>query len=193
MEGLRLAAFVISFLQRFFGFTREAILTAREPSKLYDIALSWRPLLGRQENFFLQVFDVPFSTGKPTRPLLSVVNIKHTDHDINHAIGVIPAQEERTLRVYFAENFDFQKLLPVSISPLTKSAPITSQWSSFSEPSHWEIDSYNFSLKPMLRGYFKDSYIDSVSIAAGTVRRTMKCMFHSMENGRVICKHISHA
>jgi hypothetical protein len=186
-------SFVISFVRRSLSFTQEAILTAREPSKLYDIALSWRPLLGRQQNFFLQVFDVPFSTGKPARPLLEVVNIEHTDHDINHAIGVIPAQEERTLRVYFVENFDIQKLLPVAISPLTESAPITSQWGSFSERSHWEIDSYNLSLKPMLRGYFKDSYIDSVSIAAGTVRRTMKCMFHSLEDGRVICKHISHA
>jgi hypothetical protein len=188
MDPLSATAFVL----RFFNFAQEAILTARERSKLYDIALSWRPLLDRQQDFFLQIFDVPFSTGKPKRPLLAVINIKDTDHDINQVIGVLPAQEERTLRVYFAENFDFSRSSLVPVSPLTESASIISQWSSFSERSHWEIDSYKLSPKPRLRGYLKDSYIDSVSIAAGTVRRTMKCSFHSMEDGRVICKHIPH-
>lgn len=191
MEPLFLASSIISITRRFLSFTQQAILTAREPSKLYDIALSWRPL-GNQQNFFLQIFDVPFCTGRPARPIRLVTNIKHTDHDIDDSIRAIPAQEERNLRVYFTENFDFQKLLPVAIFPLTESAPITSQWSLFPEQIHWEIDSYNLSLEPMLRGYFEDSYIDSVSIAAGTVRRTMKCAFHSMDNGRLICKHILH-
>jgi hypothetical protein len=177
---------------RFLSFAQTAILTARERSKLYDISLSWRPLLDSQQNFFLQVFDVPFSTGKPTRPLRAVINIRDTDHDVSQVIGVLPAQEGCTLRVYFAENFDPQELLPITVSPLTESASITSQWSSFSERSHWEIDLCKLSLKPRLRGYLKDSYIDSVSIAAETVRRTMKCVFHSMEDGRVICKYISH-
>jgi hypothetical protein len=112
---------------------------------------------------------------------------------MNQAIGVLPAQEERTLRVYFAENLDFQEFLPVAVPPLSESASIISQWISFSERSHWEIDSYKLSLESMLRGYSKDSYIDSVSIAAGTVRRTMKCNFHSLEDGGVICKHTPRA
>jgi hypothetical protein len=198
MDPITIASWTLRVAARFFSFTEEAILTAHEPSKLYDTALSWRPLLsrqqnpplGRQQNFFRHVFDVPIPTGKPVN---AVANIKHADHDTNHAIGVIPAQEEHTLCVYFVENFDSEGLPPITRSLLTESAPITSQWSSFSDQSHWEIDSYNLSLKPMLRGYSKDPYIDSVSIAAGTIRKTMKCVFHSEENGRVICKHISHA
>jgi hypothetical protein len=198
MEVTELAFAILPAVDRFVGFTREAILTAREPSKLYDTALSWRPLLRRQpfrrqQNSFRHVFDVPLSTGKPVKSLLTVTKIKNADDDTNHAIDVIPAQEEHTLRVYFVENFDSEQLSPVTISPLTESGPITSQWSSFSDQSHWEIDSYNLSLKPMLRGYSKDPYIDSVSIAAGTIRKTMKCVFHSKENGRVICKLFSHA
>jgi hypothetical protein len=192
---------VIGFAAKFVEFTQEAILTAHEPSKLYDTALSWRPLLsrqqnppfGRQQNFFRHVFDVPLSTRKPFKPSLTVTNIKHADHDTNHAIDVIPAQEEHTLRVYFVENFDSEQLSPVTISPLTESAPITSQWNPFSEPSHWETDSYNLSLKPMLRGYSNDPYIDYVSIAARTIRKTMKCVFHSLENGRLRCKYFPHA
>jgi hypothetical protein len=32
------------------------------------------------------------------------------------------------------------------------------------------------------------AYIDSASIAAGTIRRTMRCAVEVKDNGRIICK-----
>jgi hypothetical protein len=164
-----------------------------EPSKLYDTALSWRPLLSKKENFFLQIFDIPLSTGKPSRTFLKVGDTE----DLDHAMRGMPAQAERTIRVFFV-GFSPSRGGPVIRFIMSDSASITSQWSSSSQQNHWEIDCYKFSLKTMLRGYDARSYgarsyIDSVSIAAGTIRQTMKCEFKTKNNGRIICKHIPHA
>jgi hypothetical protein len=170
--------------------TSDAILLLGEPSKLYDTAISWRPLLSERENSFLQIFDIPLSTGKPSGIFPKVGNTE----DTGQAMRGNPAQAERTIRVFLREKL-YSQGVPVARPALTDSASKTSQWSLSSEQNHWEIDTYKLSLKTMLRGYGAGSYsyIDSVSIAAGTVRQTMKCSFHTQKNGRIICKHIPHA
>ncbi|CAI6335445.1 unnamed protein product [Periconia digitata] len=142
-----------------------------ERLKLYDIDDSWTPASGTTPNF-VQVYDIPLSTGKPGKPYL------------NHGVEEIPVQTEHTIRIYF----EVESERPYRLDqPLSTS--ITSQWGRLLGPTqqtYWEIESYHFSLKPMLSGFTYGIYIDSLAITARTIRKTFRCRFHSTGDDRVL-------
>ena len=172
----------------------------REPSKLYDTTNSWKPLLRGEQNF-LEILDIPFSLGKLARLRKKVTNIMNVDD----ALKDLPIQDIDTIRVYFVENLDLRahfvenlgadkESLPIATPSFAGSPAMISQWGFSSKRVRWETCSYRLSLEPTLRGAEmktgEHSYIDSTSIAVGTIRRTLRCMVISID-GRIICKYIS--
>ena len=160
------------------------------PSALYDTSTSWKPLLGAGQNF-LEVLDIPFSPGEPARLLRKVTDIDN----VNDAFRDLPTQVMGTIRVYFVENPGAHRdTLPIATPSFAGSPAMISQWGLLSKRKSWETCSYRLSLTPTLREARTEnvdhSYIDSTSIAAGTIRRTLRCMIVSTEDGRIICEYI---
>lgn len=160
-------------------------LTKNEHLKLYDTTFSWEPLLNAGQNF-LHVLQVPLLTGSSARTLVTITDTA----DMAQTIKELPEQKEHTVRIFFVENFNFQDIIPIAIPPLTSPASLTSQWGCSTRRPHWEIDSYRLTINSLFKSQFESTYIDSVSIATETIRRTLKCMFQQMDNGRMICKRI---
>jgi hypothetical protein len=176
--------FTISLAALFYEFTKESISLSHEPSRLYDTTQSWKPLLKAKRNF-LEIFDIPLSPGKPAKILWKATDVD----DVEDAIKDLPAQEEHTIRVYFTENINTDKKRPpLAMTAFTGFPAMISQWTSPSKQTCWETHSFMLSLEPTSERAHLSPYFDSVSIAAGTIRRTLRCMIDSMEDGRIICK-----
>ena len=179
----------------------QAISISHEPSKLYDTTNSWKPLLRREENF-LEILDIPFSPEKSARLCKKVTNIGN----VVDALRDLPIQDINTIRVFFVENLDLgaqfmenlgadDKRLLIPTPSFAGCPAMISQWGFSSKTVRWETCSYRLSLEPTLRrGPIRSvdhSYIDSTSIAVGTIRRTLRCMIVPIDDGRIICKYIS--
>lgn len=181
-----------SFILSIAALASESLRPASEPSKLYDSSNSWKPLLGPRHSF-LEIFDIPISPGGPARLLLKVTD------DINggNASIDLPPQEIHTIRVYFMENISVHRDRSlIETTSFAGSPAMMSQWGSSPPKIHWETHSYKLSLAPTLKTETRventDSpYIDSISVVAGTIRRTLRCMVVSTDNGRIICKCIT--
>jgi hypothetical protein len=86
--------------------------------------------------------------------------------------------------VYFVENLNpYNGVLPFEEPAFAGSSAMISQWRPLSNQCRWETHSYYLSGEKLT-----GAYIDSASIAAGTIRRTMRCAVEVKDNGRIICK-----
>ena len=185
---MEVLGFVTSVLG-LFDFISESVSLSHEPSKLYDSTNSWKPLLKAEQNF-LEIIDIPFSPRKPARLLLKANNIDNMDD----ALKTLPTHEMHCIRVYFVENLGVHgKTSPIATPSYAGSPAMISQWCLSSRKIRWETSSYRLSLSPTLKGAKTGNgehpYIDSVSISAGTIRRTLRCMIVSIEDGRLVCEY----
>jgi hypothetical protein len=190
LTAISIASNLVEVIDLSTKFISESLLLSYEASKLYDTTGSWKPLLRPGQNF-LEIFDIPFLPGESARLLLKNINI----HNIDDILKNLPIQEMYTVRIYFTENLSIPtERSPIATPSFVGSPEVISQWGLFSKKLPWETHSYKLSLKPMLKGAMlgssEYSYIDSISIAAGTIRRTLRCMTTSIEDGRIICKYI---
>lgn len=180
----------------YFHFALETFYLLWEPSKLYDTTKSWKPVLGRGQ-YFLEIFDIPFSPKEPTRLVLKATGI-----DKDHVQRTLPTQAVHAVRVYFGENIDYDREKSLSKRTSFAGSPaMISQWGMPSKQIHWETHSYQLSLELTLKGgnavwhgggaekVVKPPYIDSISIAAGIIQRRLRCMIVSTEDGRTICEY----
>ena len=171
------------------------LLPVTELPWLYDTTNSWKPLLSPSRNF-LEVLEIPLSSGQPRVPgttLLDVTDVGNLDDELKK----LPPQERHTIRVYFSENLNVHEDETSITTPSSAGIPaMISQWS-LSKKFRWETNSYSLLLPITSREIpAMDSgktYIDSVSIAAGTIRRTLRCMVVSTEDGNIICEYITPA
>lgn len=165
-------------------------LLTRETFKLYDTTNSWEPLLSPEQNF-IEVLDIPFSFKEDTK-----IHLKKTDINDDKASIILPTQEKDTIRVYFTENISCHMERSHIETPSFAGSPaMMSQWSLSSKQVQWETHSYKLSLLPTLKGETmignaEHPYIDSISIAAGTIRRTLRCIISTKPDGRIICEYI---
>lgn len=170
-------------------FTTLSLLT-RETFKLYDTTNSWKPLLSPGQNF-IEVRDIPFAFGEPTK-----IRLKNTDINDDNASIILPTQEKNTIRIYFTENISCHMEKSLIETPSFAGSPaMISQWSLSSKQVRWETHSYRLSLLPTLKGETmignaEHPYIDYMSISAGTIRRTLRCMISAKPDGRIICEYI---
>lgn len=172
-------------------FVSESLRLSREPSKLYDITSSWKRILGAGQNF-LEISEIPFNPSAPARLLLKVNDIIKVDDTLK----ALPTQEVDTIRVYFAENISpHVENSPIVTPSFAGSPAMISQWGLSSKKMRWETRSYRLSLGRTLKGAVtgdgEHPYIDSISIAAGAIRRTLRCMIVSTEDGRIICEYVA--
>lgn len=167
-------------------FARLAITIARtfpEPIEPSGTRNSWKPLLNSMERNFLGILDIPFSPREPARHVLITTDVPNVDD----TLGSLPAQEMHTIRVYFAENLSIHgERIDISTPSFAGSPAMISQWGLSSKKRRWETHSYRLPLAQTLSG--ERRYTDSISIAAGTIRRTLSCMIVSKEDGRISCE-----
>lgn len=178
------------------AFVIESLSLSSEPSKLYDTTHSWKPLLSPRQSY-LQILDIPFSHGEPSESYLKLTNTSNDVTSVNeHILRYLPRQKMHTIRVYFAENCSDHIEGSLSKTASFAGSPaMMSQWGLSSKRIRWVTHSYRLSLAQTLKGgatirNAKHHYIDSTSIAAGTIRRTLRCMIVSTEDGRIICEYI---
>lgn len=201
-EGMSSAYFVIQMFHLLW-----------EPSKLFDTTRSWKPLLEGKQHF-VEIFDVPFSSRESTR-----IIVKATDIDKYHGLKQLPTQEMHTVRVYFGESIyhggdhidkngkiissgdDWERSI-IDGTSFAGSPAMISQWGLSSKQIQWETHSYKLPLRWTLKGgdvyleratreiFVEPSYIDSTLVAVGIIRRRLRCMIDSTEDGRIICEHI---
>lgn len=184
-----------------------------EPSKLFDTTGSWKPLLERGQHL-VEIFDVPFSSRESTR-----IIVQATDIDKQHGLKQFPTQEMHTIRVYFGENMyhggehidengktirsgdDWERSI-IDRTSFAGSPAMISQWGLSSKQIQWETHSYKLPLRWALKGgdvlleratreiFVEPSYIDSTLVVVGIIRRRLRCMIVSTEDGRIICEYI---
>lgn len=182
MEAIGLAISPIAVL------ISESLSISSERSKLYDTTNSWKPLLSLEESF-LEILDIPLYPGKPTRHIRKSIDKHNTLEDL-------PTQEIHTIRVCFMENIcDYRKRSPIETTSFAGSPAMISQWGLSPKKIHWETHSYKLSLAPTSKeetrsGSSEHPYIDSISIAAGTIRRRLRCTIDSTEDERITCEYI---
>ncbi|KAF2133670.1 hypothetical protein P153DRAFT_96699 [Dothidotthia symphoricarpi CBS 119687] len=180
MSGVELASLVFASLGIISKFLTSTL--SNEPSRLYDTTRTWQPLLSPKDNF-IEVFDIPFSPGKSAKLHLKAINVRNLDD----VLKAVPVQEEGFVRVCFAENLNVLNSSAVAVPAFAGCSPMISQWNSSSKPTRWETYSYKLSPpQPMYRVAEKSFYVDSLSMAAGTIRRTLRCMIDSTDNNRMI-------
>lgn len=179
-DVLVVAATVVAAVSAAVTFVGEVLYGSREVKKLYDTADSWTPLLGTHQNF-LEVFDIPVHTGGPATRLVFATNINTTDKIMES----LPAQEERTIRVCYAENIELSNEGPHLIGPaFAGSSAMLSQSDSSPRRVQWETRSYRFATL-----LDDESYIDSLSLARGTIRRTLRCAVYTTESDQIVCRY----
>jgi hypothetical protein len=177
-------SYIIGFVSGAIEFIWESIRLADEPSKLYDTANVWIPVLTERQNF-LQILEIPLVHGKSVELLKKVTDVVNVDDVFKD----LPEQKTNTARLCFVENLNiYNRISSDAIQAFEGSSTIMSQLRSLSQKIQWETRSYKLSLYPTFRGTIKraGNYIDSVAIAAGTIRRTLRNTIISADDTRLI-------
>ncbi|KFY58501.1 hypothetical protein V497_04801 [Pseudogymnoascus sp. VKM F-4516 (FW-969)] len=145
-------------------------------------------LLSPNRNF-LEVLEIPLSPGQPREPARTLLDITDVDN-LDDELKTLPPQDNHTIRVYFSENLNVHEDEASITTPSSAGIPaMISQWSLSSKKIRWETNSYSLLLPITSREIpamdSGETYIDSVSIAAGTIRRTLRCIMFWTEDGNI--------